>query len=97
MAPLTGTSPESLANEAFSHAAQWNFVHLAPKFATRPLLILTSNDGLSAPNDAFVAAVNRSGNHAVKAIHFPTDHTYSDHRIALQKAILDFLASLHRK
>ncbi|WP_420236585.1 hypothetical protein ACOBR2_13230 [Telmatobacter bradus] len=75
------------------HAAQWNFVNLAPQLATRPLLILTSDDGLSAPNDALVAAVGKSEKHTVKAIHFPTDHAYSDHRIALQEAVLDFFAS----
>jgi pimeloyl-ACP methyl ester carboxylesterase len=48
MAPLDGTTPENLANEVFSHATQWNFVNLAPKFATRPLLVLTSDDGWSA-------------------------------------------------
>jgi pimeloyl-ACP methyl ester carboxylesterase len=95
MAPLAGTTPESLANEVFSNATRWNFVNLAPQLATRPLLILTSDDGLSAPNDALVAAVDRSGNHAVRAIHLPTDHAYSDHRIALQKAVLDFLATLN--
>jgi len=95
MAPLAGTTPESLASEVFTNATRWNFVNLAPQLATRPLLILTSDDGLSAPNDALVAAVDRSGNHAVRAIHLPTDHAYSDHRIALQKAVLDFLATLN--
>jgi len=97
MAPLAGTTPENLASEVFSHAVQWNFVSLAPRFITRPLLILTSDDGWSAPNDALVAAVDRSGIHAVKAIHFPTDHAYSDHRVALQEAVLVFLASLNHK
>ena len=97
MAPLAGTTPESLANEVFTNATRWNFVNLASKLATRPLLILTSDDGWSSPNDALVAAVNRSGNHAVKAIHFSTDHAYSDHRIALQNAVLMFLASLNQK
>jgi pimeloyl-ACP methyl ester carboxylesterase len=97
MAPLAGTTPESLADEAFSHATQWTFVSLAPKLATRPLLMITSDDGWSAPNDALVAAVQNLGNHAAKAIHFSTDHAYSDHRIALQKAVLDFLASLNQK
>lgn len=97
MAPLSGTAPGSLANEVFSHAAQWNFVNLAPQLATRPLLIITSDDSWSAPNDALVKAVEGLGNQKVKAIHISTDHAYSDHRIALQQAVLDCLAHLQRK
>jgi pimeloyl-ACP methyl ester carboxylesterase len=97
MAPLSGATPESLANEVFSHAAQWNFVNLAPQLATRPLLIITSDDGWSVPNDALVEAVKRLGSQKVKAIHISTDHAYSDHRIALQQAVLDCLAHLKQR
>ena len=67
MAPLTGTTPVRLANEVVSHASEWNFVNLAPQLATRPLLVITSDDGWSAPNDALVDAVERLGNRKVKA------------------------------
>jgi uncharacterized protein len=95
MAPLTGTAPEGLATEVLANATKWNFVSVAPKLATRPLLVITSDDGLTAPNDAFVEAAKRSGNQKVRAIHIPTDHSYSDHRIALQAAILDGLVHLN--
>ena len=91
MAPLAGTSPESLANEIIANAAAFNFVNLAPKLATRHILVLTSDDGLAPANDAFVEALHKAGNQQVNEIHMPTDHSYSDHRIALQQAILDFL------
>jgi uncharacterized protein len=94
MAPLAGTTPESLANELIANAAKWNFVGLAPKLATRPILVITSDDGLTPANDAFVQALQKSGNQQVKEIHIATDHAYSDHRIALEKEILDFLNSL---
>ena len=97
MAPLSGTTPWGLANEVYSHATQWNFVNLAPKLATRPLFVVTSDDSWSAPNDALVEAVKRIGNQKVKAIHISTDHAYSDRRIALQQAILDYLAQLKQK
>src|SRR5579871_1616564 len=91
MAPLAGTTPESLANEIIVNAAKFNFVNLAPKLATRHILVLTSDDGLAPANDAFVEALHKAGNQPVNEIHMPTDHSYSDHRIALQQAILDFL------
>ena len=91
MAPLAGTTPESLANEIIVNAAKFNFANLAPKLATRNILVLTSDDGLAPSNDAFVEALRKTGNQHVNEIHMATDHSYSDHRIALQQAILDFL------
>jgi uncharacterized protein len=97
MAPLSGTTSGSLANEVYRNAARWDFVNLALQLATKHLLIITSDDGLSAPNDALVEAVKRLGSQKVKAIHISTDHAYSDHRIALQEVILDYLAQLKQK
>jgi pimeloyl-ACP methyl ester carboxylesterase len=94
MAPLAGVSPEMLASEVLANAAKWNFVDRAPKFVTRPLLVITSDDGLTAPNDAFVDAARKSGNREVNAIHIATDHSYSDHRIALRQTVLDGLIRL---
>jgi pimeloyl-ACP methyl ester carboxylesterase len=94
MAPLAGVTPELLASEVLANAVKWNFVNLAPKFASRPLVVITSDDGLTAPNDAFVDAVKNSGNREVNAVHIATDHSYSDHRIALEQTVLDGLARL---
>jgi pimeloyl-ACP methyl ester carboxylesterase len=95
LAPLAGCTPNSLAEDVVAHADAWNIPNLAPKLATRPLLVLTSDDGLAPSNDAFVAALKTSGNLQVTTLHLPTDHSYSDHRIALQQAVLDFLSSLN--
>lgn len=57
MAPLASTSPEKLANEVLSNATKWGFVNLAPKLAARPLLVITSDDGLAIPSSALVDAV----------------------------------------
>jgi pimeloyl-ACP methyl ester carboxylesterase len=97
MAPLSGTTAVSLADEVFSNAAQWNFASLAPQLVTRPLVLITSDDGWSAASDALATAVTRLGGQKVKAIHMPTDHAYSDHRLALQQAVLDSLAHLSQK
>jgi pimeloyl-ACP methyl ester carboxylesterase len=91
MAPLAGTTPEGLAREIVANTTKWNFISLVPKLASRPVLILTSDDGMAPPNDAFVEALRKAGNEQVKAIHIATDHSYSDHRIALEQAILDGL------
>jgi uncharacterized protein len=96
MAPLAGCTPESLAQEVVTNATAWNVPNLAPKLATRPILVLTSDDGLAPSNDAFVQALHKAGNNNVTAIHMTTDHSYSDHRIALQQAVLQTLGSLQK-
>jgi uncharacterized protein len=97
MAPLAGCTPESLAKEVVTNATAWNIPALAPKLATRPILVITSDDGLAPSNDAFVEALRKAGNHEITAIHLPTDHSYSDQRIALEKAVLDNLDHLQHK
>ena len=93
-APLAGTSTKALAEEAIANADAWNIPALAPKLAARPILVITSDDGLKPSNDAFVAALKKSGSTRVTAQHIATDHSYSDHRIALETSILNWLAVL---
>jgi hypothetical protein len=94
MAPLAGCTPKSLAEESVANADTWNIPALAPKLATRPVLVITSDDGLAPSNDAFVAALPRNAAGRLTTLHLATDHSYSDHRIALQAAILNWLAGL---
>ena len=62
-----------------------------PHLRARPILVISSDDGLAPANDAFVEALHKAGNQQVNEIHMPTDHSFSDHRIELQQAILNFL------
>jgi len=94
MAPLAGCTPQSLAAEVIANADAWNIPSLAPRLAARPVLVITSDDGLAPSNDAFVAALHKAGGTHVTALHLATDHSYSDHRIALETSILDWLATL---
>ncbi len=97
MAPLAGCTPESLAKEVVANATAWNVPNLAPKLATRPVLVITSDDGLAPSNDAFVTALRKAGSTDLSTIHLTTDHSYSDQRIALEKAVLETLEGLQRK
>jgi pimeloyl-ACP methyl ester carboxylesterase len=94
MAPLAGCTPDGLGREVMANHEKWDFVASAPKLASRPLLVVTSDDGLAPSNEAFVDAVKKAGNGKVTAVHMPTDHSYSDHRIALETAVLAWLAGL---
>lgn len=94
MAPLAGCTPDGLARELVAHAAQWRFANLAAPLATRPVLVVTSDDGLAASNDAFVSRLRADGDTRVTTVHFDTDHAYSDYRLELTDAVLQWLASL---
>src|SRR5580704_16713403 len=97
MAPLAGCTPESLAKEVVANAKAWNIPNLAPKLATRPILVITSDDGLAPSNDAFVEALHKAGATDISAVHLTTDHSYSDQRIALEKAVLEGLDYLQHR
>ncbi len=97
MAPLAGCTPESLAKEVVANAAAWNVPALAPKLANRSMLVITSDDGLAPSNDAFVDALRKAGATELTTIHMTTDHSYSDQRIALEKAVLEALEYLQHK
>ncbi len=94
MAPLAGCTPDSLAHELLDHGAEWNISSLGPKLAPRPVLIVTSDDGSEPSSAALAEGLDKAGDHAVTKIHMPTDHPYSDHRIELEKTVLDWLTKL---
>jgi alpha/beta superfamily hydrolase len=94
IAPLAGCTPESLAADLAAHADEWNLVAQAPKMATRPVLVITSDDGLGPVNDALAAALQKAGDTELRAVHIATDHSYSGKRIELETTVLEGLAYL---
>ncbi len=94
IAPLAGCTAASLWADTKAHAAQWNYLSYAPAIHTIPALVLEANDGLGEANAAFAAALRRAGDSSVTEVHMVTDHSFSDHRIALEVEVLRWLASL---
>ena len=92
--PLAGCTGVSLADEMLAHRKEWNFEDYAASFGNRPLLLVTSDDGLAPFSVKLARAVRDAGSTHVTEAHFPTDHSYSDHRIALEAAVVNWLASL---
>jgi uncharacterized protein len=90
MAPLAGTSAEALKQEVKGETEDWAFTTFAAKIAPRPVLVLSANDGLRASNEALNAALTHAGS-PVTYVHMDTDHGFSDHRIALESAVLQWL------
>ncbi len=92
--PLAGCTGESLAKEMLAHRNEWNYRDYTPLFGQRPMLIVNSDDGLAPSSTPLAAMLQKQGNTRVTEVHFPTDHSYSDHRIALESAVLNWLAGL---
>lgn len=89
--PLTGVTAEGMANEMRSFGKRFRFENMATGLTQIPLLILSADDGFAQDADALVSAIYALGVHEVTAMHFATDHNWSDHRIALESTILTWL------
>jgi uncharacterized protein len=94
MAPLSGCTPEVLAKEVWTNRVDWSFASFAAGLGMRPVLIVTSDDGLAPTGQALADALSQSGNKLVTTKHFATDHSYSGKRIGLQEAVLAWLTTL---
>lgn len=93
MAPLSGCTPESLATDLADHATAWAFRSMVGALKDRPAFVITSDDGLAPADDAFAAALRKAGDKQVTTLHLPTDHSYSDQRTELSRAVLKWLAT----
>ncbi|MDB5397978.1 MAG: alpha/beta fold hydrolase [Rhodospirillales bacterium] len=90
METLTGCTPEGLANELLAHGNVWSFAAAVPALKTVPVFVITADDGFAPEGEALAHSVQAAGD-TVRVIHMGTDHAYSDHRIALQRAVADWL------
>lgn len=91
---LAGATAQSMADELAAHKDDYDFIKAAPGLATRPLLILTADDGLTAGAEELAAAVQKAGGTQVTMAHVATDHSWSDHRIDLESRIINWLNAL---
>lgn len=91
---LAGTTPVGLQAEAEENAAKWNYVDYGEALKSRPVLVLESHDRNVTFNQAMVQALQKAGNQRVKEVYLETDHSFLDHRIALQAAVLQWLETV---
>lgn len=97
MESLAGVTPESMADEVRSRGAHWRFADAEPGLAHLPLLVLTANDGLAPMSDSLVVALRAQGNDRITTLHAATDHSWSDRRIELESAVINWLDALARE
>jgi uncharacterized protein len=94
MESLAGVTPESMAADREAHLKSMELRDTARGLADKPLLVLSSDDGLAPRTDALVAAIRAGGGHQVTATHVATDHSWSDRRIELESILIRWLRSL---
>ena len=95
MESLAGVTAESMAREVRERSKEFLMANSAAGLVSMPLLAITSDDGLAPQTDALVKVIEAKGGRKVKALHMATDHSYSDHRIALESAVIEWLGGLH--
>jgi uncharacterized protein len=94
METLSGVTADSMVDELKAHEKEFLVAGTASGLAKLPVLALTANDRLAPQTDALVQAIKAQGSTQVTAMHVDTDHSWSDHRIALQSIVISWLAGL---
>ena len=90
-ASYTNASVESLFEDARTHQVEWNWANRAKLLAGRPVLVLTSDDGLAPTGQAAARAIETAGGPKPTVVHMTTDHSFNDHRVALSSTVLAWL------
>ena len=91
---LSGCTGESLVADMVSHAKGWGFNDDGVALKSRPILILTANDGFVKDAQNLTERLRAAGATDITAEHIDTDHAYSDHRVALTASIVRWLGNL---
>ena len=97
MESLADVTADSMANELNKNSANWTFAKAAPGLTQLAMLVLTSDDGRADQSGALAGAVQAAGGTRLTIEHVATDHSWSDHRIALQARIVTWLQGLVAK
>ncbi|HEV2271851.1 MAG TPA: alpha/beta fold hydrolase [Steroidobacteraceae bacterium] len=94
MESLADETPERMAHELEAHERSWQFAQAYDRIDHVPVLVVSANDRYGPSDAALVSALRAHHGQAITAVHMTTDHVYSDHRIALQAALIEWLQSL---
>ena len=95
--PVQGATAPQLFAEAEQHAKDWDYVQWADNLRGRPVLLVAADDQNRGDMDALSAAIQQKGSAALEHIGVETDHSFSDHRIALQSILVAWLEKLQRR
>jgi len=80
--------------EAERHAKDWDYVQWAEALRARPVLLVEAEDQNHADMEAMASALRQKSAIGLEQIAVPTDHSFSDQRIALQSIVIRWLDKL---
>jgi pimeloyl-ACP methyl ester carboxylesterase len=92
--PLAGTSEAKLAAEMRAHVGRFDLTKRTIAFGHRPVDIVGAERGGGAAQTVLLNAVRASGNDRATGAVWPTDHPFSDMRIALSAELVRWLGQL---
>ena len=87
---------QAMADEVEQLQPRFDWLPQAAGLASRPLLVLSSDDGLAPGTDALATVVRGVRGSRVTTVHVATDHGWSDRRIRLESEVIRWLATLPR-
>lgn len=90
---LGAIGPTDLARELIANGAGWSVVERAAKFGHTPVLVVGAQRAGGRYNHALAEAIAKAGG-KVTDVTLPTDHPFSDHRIALEGLVVGWLQAL---
>lgn len=94
--PVHGATASDLFAEAERHAKEWDYIQWADALRTRRVLLVEADDQNHADMEALASALRQKGSVRLAQKAVPTDHSFSDHRIALQTIVIDWLQQLQQ-
>jgi len=96
MPPLSGTSENAIVAEIEAQSPALDLVPTTRAVLPRPMLILGAERAGGPDMRKLAAATQAAGGKDVDLIVMPTDHPFSDHRLALADAVVRWLARFQR-
>jgi uncharacterized protein len=94
--PIRGATASSLFAEAERHTKDWDYVQWAAALRARPVLLVEADDQNHADMEALASALRQKGSAKTEQRAVATDHSFSDHRIALQAIVIGWLQELQQ-
>jgi ribonuclease BN (tRNA processing enzyme)/pimeloyl-ACP methyl ester carboxylesterase len=91
---LVGTTAQQLVQEVDSDSRKWNYTNCVLLLNDRPVLILEADDRNTSDNQELANYLRKAGDTKVAEAHIQTDHPFSDHRIAMQAAVVNWLDTI---
>lgn len=94
---LLGANAKTLTDEVIGSSADWDLLNAAPRLARLPVLSIWADRGLAKENAALALAIQRRDEGQLTTRHFPSDHAFADHRIALARAVVAWLEGVEAR